>query len=442
MSIKQGKTELSFRKKKGAVAQSNTATISKDVLFADQRAGGETSINLNSLTTPTTMSGFNNPTLTELLSANIKKNANNLIVISSHKGALQIKADFTIPTNDKINLNFAAQANEVFTFQLRATEAISEVISGSPYVSTGTLIAGQTDIPLGQAFELNANSSEQIGQFTVKIDGVQMFRNLNNVTAAPAAEGNYEEVSGGGAGLTNLIRFNVAFPQNVSYSIESLGPILDTNNTGLIQRIEAVEGQLDQVIPTVANLADVPETDFQAGPSNIDLKAFANKLYQACLDIATNTASIALNALGIANHESRVTALENKIAFSAYLTANQNTNTGIIIWGAKQWDYGNNYNTSTGEFTAPESGLYYFNLIITSSIAQTSNFISLNKNGVRVRDMLEANTFDVNTEIHAGAILNLIAGDKINVVGSGNFLIEGNTGGNGAYYSLFQGYKI
>lgn len=233
------------------------------------------------------MPGFTNPSASELSSANIKKNANNLVVISSHKGALQINADFFVATADKINLNFAAQANEVFTFQLRATEAISEVISGKPFAITGTLTTGEVDIPLGQAFDINYNSTEQIGQITLKIDGVQMFRNVNNVTAAPLADGNYEEVAGGGAGKTNLLRLNESFPQDVSFSVESLGPILDTNNTGLQQRIESVEGQLDQLIPTVAELADVDETEFQAGPNNIDLKAFADKLYQACRDISS-----------------------------------------------------------------------------------------------------------------------------------------------------------
>lgn len=290
MSSKHGKTELSFRKKKSSESSANTATISKDVFFAHQTVGGETSIDLNSLIVPSTMSGFSNPTIVEIKSANVKKNQNNLVVISSAKGALQANADYFVATVDKINLNFAAAANEVFTFQLRATEAISEVVSGSTYVCTGTLSAGSVDVPLGQAFKINENSSEQLGEFMVLIDGVQQFRNVNNATAALGEDGNYEEVSGGGAGLTNLVRFNEPFSliEDVAVTIVSLGPILDSNYTGANQRVESLEGKIDQMIPTLAGLAGVPETDFQATPTNVDLKAFANKLYQACKDIVTN----------------------------------------------------------------------------------------------------------------------------------------------------------
>jgi hypothetical protein len=42
--------------------------------------------------------------------------------------------------------------------------------------------------------------------------------------------------------------------------------------------IENVQGQIDQIVPTVAALAGVPEANFQISPNSVDLKQFGDKV--------------------------------------------------------------------------------------------------------------------------------------------------------------------
>ena len=174
---------------------------------------------------------------------------------------------------------------------MRVTQATANLVDGDTYAITGVLLAGQTDIPLGQAFTLNANPSSQIGDFMVLINGVQLFRNVGNATAAPLANGNYEEVDAG-AGLTNSIRLNDVFVGDVSWAVISTGIIVDNNNIGTQQQLDALAGQIDSMVPTLASVAGVPETTFQAAPNSVDLKGFSDKLFQATADIDAAEADI------------------------------------------------------------------------------------------------------------------------------------------------------
>lgn len=45
-----------------------------------------------------------------------------------------------------------------------------------------------------------------------------------------------------------------------------------------LAEIERLQGQLDAIVTTVADLAGVPETDFRAAPNNVDLKVFGDRV--------------------------------------------------------------------------------------------------------------------------------------------------------------------
>lgn len=297
MSSIHGKNSLSFRRVKTEESSSSATTISQDIKFAHKASGGDTSIDLSALVLPSVeMPNFINPTGTELAAINLQANKKSLILVSSLNGTLLCDLSYEINTSQIITLNFAAAAGEIFTGQLRTTQATANVVDAETYTCTGTLIAGQTDIALGQAFDLNAYPTSQIGQVMLHIDGAQQFRNVANATAVPLADGNYEEVDAGG-GLTNVLRVNQAFGVDVAWAVTSTGLILNSSNNVTQQQLDSISGQVDALIPTVASLAGVPETNFQAGPNDVDLKAFADKLYQACQDIDTlQAALVTINA--------------------------------------------------------------------------------------------------------------------------------------------------
>jgi hypothetical protein len=290
MSSIHGKNSLSFRKAKTGSITSSTSTISKDIEFAHKATAGETQINLAALVTPTEMVGFSNLSGTQLASINLKSNINNLILVSSLRGTLQSYLSYSIPSSQIISLNFSAAEGEIFTGQIRTTQAAANVVDGQTFTATGTLLSGNTDIALGQAFNRNACPTKQIGEIVLYLNGIQQFRNTGNATAIPAADGNYEEVDAGG-GLTNVLRLNSAVTADTAWAVVSAGIIIDSSGNYVQQQLDALSGQLDVLVPTVAALAGVPETNFQAGPNNVDLKAFADKLYTASQDIITNKAA-------------------------------------------------------------------------------------------------------------------------------------------------------
>jgi hypothetical protein len=103
-----------------------------------------------------------------------------------------------------------------------------------------------------------------------------MFRSDNNDSSG--ATGNYYYVDTDGDGKSSLIRF---FDPSVGVEpvlVATTGGVVDSPNASTFQQIEHLAGQLDAVVPTVAALAGVPESNFRAGPNNVDLKTFGDIL--------------------------------------------------------------------------------------------------------------------------------------------------------------------
>ena len=79
-----------------------------------------------------------------------------------------------------------------------------------------------------------------------------------------------------------------------------------------------------------------------------------------------------------------------------------------------------------------------FNVILATDAATTWSLIPLYVNGGRYRDMMETRTVPINGEEHASTILQLTAGDYVEVYSGGGTI----QGGGANYYSSFQGYLI
>jgi hypothetical protein len=272
MSI-QGKNSLSYKKKN--VQESNTPyTGFKNITFAHEfAAAGESFIPFSSLVTPArwTESGLTNPDPSSLLNAQLQAFRPNVTVTSSAKGLIQ-KEEYIVYSNRIEFKDFVSEVNEVFE-----VEVSDIMISGNLIVDMqtirveGDLADTETDFNMGYEFDV---LNEEIIVFR---DGLQMFRSDNNESSGTT--GNYYYLDTG-SGKASVIRFFEASVGSESILVASTGGRVDNPNVSTFQEIEKLQGQIDAMVPTVASLAGVPETDFQSSPNRVDLKIFGDLLVQ------------------------------------------------------------------------------------------------------------------------------------------------------------------
>lgn len=87
------------------------------------------------------------------------------------------------------------------------------------------------------------------------------------------------------------------------------------------------------------------------------------------------------SALAVGSVSSEI--ISNPCKFYVYLATTVNPSTNPIKFDTKVYDTGNNYNISTGAFTAPVSGFYVFSCTLTWQYASSGNNIGIQfiKNG-------------------------------------------------------------
>ena len=398
MSSIHGKKNTVFRKKKTSTKLSSSPTFTQDYKFAHQTSAGDTTINLDSLNLPVQMTEFTNPTGTELAKINLKSNANSLVLVSSIGKTLICDVDYKINTSRIIELQYEAAENEIFTGQIRATQATNNLLDGETYVCTGTLLAGQQNIALGKAFTLNANPSKQIGDMVLYIDGAQQFRNIGNATAAPLADGNYEELDAGDS-LTIALKMNEAYAEDVSWAVVSTGVIVDNSNISNQQQLDALAGQIDSMVPTLADVAGVPESTFQSNPNNVDLKAFGDKLFTTCAKADSNEANLVIlnkildlevydqmQELRVSQRTDQM--LERNLELQLNLAANLNTYKNTVSDG---FELENDAPNTRTKIKINKSGVYTIDITFYGPASYTA---ALGLNGT---EYLAVGTQDVST---------------------------------------------
>lgn len=185
---------------------------------------------------------------------------------------------YVVSSNSQITfLNFEAEDGEIFTCTLSETPRSDlTAVDARPLVATGLLLDGSTDFNVGSSFKINDNSTQQIGSVKVYRNGLLQARNTGN--SSTVLDGNYYEVNNG-SGYGTIIRFNdAADGADEPIYVTSVGNLVEKPSISQLSEIEKAQGQIDALIPTVAALAGVPETDFQAAPNNQDLKAFGDRV--------------------------------------------------------------------------------------------------------------------------------------------------------------------
>ena len=278
-----GKSVKSLRKT-DLINQKSPAVGFKKIAFAHKATLNDAGFNLTTMTPPTelTSQGFSQPSTAELASISLQFYAKNLTLTSAARGTLIPFQDYSIGGNQQINFSATfglALADEIFYGVIDPVAKTGSLIADTNFIlKTGTLSAGATDFNVGNSWKTNINPNMQLGAVCVYLDGVLQFRNAGNATAAPSADGNYQEVDNG-SGECTLIKFNIADNLNdrvcmvMSNAISVIRPDGSVNDS-----IEKIQGSLDAVISTVADLAGVATTNFNASPTTPQLKQYGDRV--------------------------------------------------------------------------------------------------------------------------------------------------------------------
>lgn len=368
-----GKGTRSIRKK-DLQTQKSIGVGVKKLVFYHKANSGDTTIDLTSLSMPSELStlGKTNPSAAAIAGARIYFFQDNFTLISSLKGVL-MPGSYVVTSSTQIQLQYTAAANEIFIGYvdniiqtgLRAVDARVTPV-------TTTLAVGSTDVTYGDPFVTNLYPTQQIGAVMVFRNGKLQMRNTNNATASLTADGNYQEVPTVGA-TGNLIRFNIPAPGPSADSIiiVSNGALVERPTDSQMAFIETLAGQINSMVPVLADTAGVPTSTFGSNPSSVDLRTFGDT---------------------VVNQGTRVTALElgSQYNFSARATSSQTQNYGsgwfTTVYQVKDTDSSNMMNAATGVATVQKTGNYLchgqITVNATSMVANNQFGVRLLKNGV------------------------------------------------------------
>ena len=396
-----GKGSSSFRKK-DVMEQKSIALGFKKIRWAHKATAGDTGINMNALVQPSEMAtyGFTNPTATAIAGANLFTYRSNLKLVSSLRGLLVDQLSYVVNSSTQISfIDFTAEDGEIFTGWIDDSPTTSlSVVDGNQIVASGILLAGQTDFNIGTPIEINKNPASQMGAVMVFADRGLQYRKVGNITSG---DGDYIEVPVAG-GLGSLIRFNASGSDRF-ITVVSNGVVAERPDGSMLAAIERVAGQVDAMVPTLAAVAGVPQTNFQTAPNDIDLKQFGDT---------------------VVSHGQRITALENKkIKAAIYQAVSTGVSAATVI----------NYNTMikddfgmvvTGvnwKFTAQDQGFHDISGAISAATAGTGTAAGFHVY-VNGSQALLLRASDVASGSFSGAgTLYLNVGDQIDLRLSQNF---------------------
>jgi len=113
-----------------------------------------------------------------------------------------------------------------------------------------------------------------------------------------------------------------------------------------------------------------------------------------------------------------------------------------MVWGATRFNIGGHFSTSTGKFTVPIAGIYYFHCWAYVASATAPNYLYLNKNGTDLQSALMDNTDDNETSQISG-LIQCSVNDLIHMEYYSNVDATGNVySGASEQWTGFEGYLI
>lgn len=338
-----GKEGISYRKKDLALSVSKIKAT-KGIRFAHKATAGQTVIDLENLVAPTTeMPTFVQASAAEINAMRLYVNRKNLKLKSSAGGELIQDLDFIVTDAKTITLIGAytgdgALDGEIFEGWLPGTAVSDLVVSeGKNIRGTVTVLSGNTTLNLGNNFKVNDNPSSQIGEVKIynAITGQILLRNTNNATAAPSADGNYQEVdSGNGYGST--IELNNAVGSDTTF-VYDIGFHVHSGDVNIYSDLERLAGAVNALAVDAAVGFGTDVTDYlTATPSEVERLTFGAQ---------------------VQDHETRIGELEDKPLAQAIqgTISVPSTNNPFVVAGTV---YQENATLSGGVLTVLKAGYY------------------------------------------------------------------------------------
>jgi len=341
------------------------------LVFAHKATAGETGINLGSLVVPPEMSalGFTNPSSSRLLDARIFQFKDNIELQSSSKNTLMQSLSYRVASNSRLNFEgFTAEEGEIFIGVIDSNPISGiQVIDAKQGVALGDLAVDATDFAIG--FSTSTFNDEIV----VFKNGLEQRRNTNN--SSSVLDGNYFVVPATtGSGFGSVVRFNVSPTVSDDYiKVAALGGVVESPTNSTWDELEKVQGQIDAMIPDLAQATGNPETDYQAAPNNVDLKAFGDRVLTNENDIAALQGNINVPYLIAHSHQTGASV------------ASVWTN---LIYSVETYDPFAAYDNTTGIFLVQKKGIYNLNAhyqVSGTFVTDTDLVIGIWVNNVNLR---------------------------------------------------------
>jgi hypothetical protein len=311
-----GKENISDRKS-NLLGQKLGKSFTQHIEFAHESPGGESFIDFSNLIAPQqaiTLEGFIQPNLATLINAQILQNKANVRVHSSARGQLQRFTEFYIRSNGGINLTYETEENEILTGQIdNVVRDVKPIVDVKQINRTGELAEGSDTFVIGDQYNINQFSSEQIGEIKVyrwqgNEDPKLMVRCENNDINN---DGNYIEAGNtivfkqvGRVGGENIVAF-------------STGAVPTIPQTGFKQELETIGGQVDAISDWLQDVHGLPTNPFQVAPNQVDLRSFGQRVVELYTNVFVAPSVAFLSSLSspLANFASFVSSLVSNVSF-------------------------------------------------------------------------------------------------------------------------------
>ncbi|XP_062391035.1 complement C1q tumor necrosis factor-related protein 3-like, partial [Sardina pilchardus] len=127
---------------------------------------------------------------------------------------------------------------------------------------------------------------------------------------------------------------------------------------------------------------------------------------------------LAATETDVVNLEKDITE-QPKVAFSAGLTNSGYISSGDtdlnLVFTKVITNVGQAYSSTTGFFTAPVRGVYYFRFTVVDNLASRILYIIMSKNGEKILQLYEYDSDGQPSYLSSGATLQLEEGDVVNM---------------------------
>lgn len=244
----------------------------RGINFAHESPGGETNIPYNNLILPSdyASSGFSNPSYNFLAEQALNRFKGQVLITSSLGYPIQ-KSEYVVGATSIEFKNYVTSPDEILEVSINGAISGGQVLGDiRTYKIPGEIADTLDEFDMG--IEVNINNF----MFLVHRDGEQMFQADNNDSSG--ATGNFYILDPDNDGMGSTIKFFDPAVGNEGIMVSSIGGVIDSPSVSTFQEIDYLAGQLDVVIPTVAALAGVPESNFRAAPNNVNIAAFNNRV--------------------------------------------------------------------------------------------------------------------------------------------------------------------